>query len=50
VFILNKFDAEDMDPDNKFLSNNIGAIHILYIRGDGQKIQRNANAALLEKF
>lgn len=50
MFILNKFDAEDMDPDNKFLSNNIGAIHILYIRGDGQKIQRNANAALLEKF
>lgn len=39
-----------MEPNNKFITNNIGAIHILYIRGDGQKIQRNANAALLEKF
>ena len=50
MFIRNKFDSEDMEPDNKFITKNIGAIHILYIRGDGQKIQRNANAALLEKF
>ena len=48
--ILNKFEIEDLDANYKFSSKNIGAIHILYLRGDGQKMQRNANASLLEKF
>jgi len=39
-----------MEPDNNYISKGIAAIHILYLRGDGQRIQRNANAALLEKF
>lgn len=47
-YTLNKFEDEDVEA--KFSSRNIDAIHILYLRGDGQRIHRNSNAAALEKF
>ena len=50
VFILNKFDSNTNTQDNIFTSRNIGAVHILYLRGESQRIQRNGNASKLEKF